>query len=391
MVNGIKIIFYCFQVYQTKLYARVDEILIALAYCSRQTYNIELRTYAYTEAMKIIDNQNDFLSFVRYCVRISEILHGDGKLGFGHGLCRVVFNWYEKHNTIELANMFGEHRGMHRWNHQSIIKNAHIRTKKRALNETATTESNSNPTTSSDASQSTNIPQTSSDDTSNTEQIQSNEDDRENVFQFVFCNSSIKYLNYLDQKTQLGAGAKRLKDLQMLKTNENTRTAVEAIRQHKFTLSQMPSHLLEKIDVWEILMPTLSYNEMLNHFHTVRDFGFFNPDSKLVQVFITTFSDKNKMKAEQICPIRLFVTKRLYEKKVRYLGNTKAEYYSKKVEKRQLTYNEQIGNHLEFMFNQALLDAAPAPAKYFITIDLRTGNQRSKFTRFKVFFLTKSN
>lgn len=101
------------------MYTRVDEILIALAFCSRQTNSEPLRVLANSEAITMITNQNDFLLYVHYYVKLSEILRGAGHKHFGHGMCRVVEKWYERHSPIDLANMFGEHRGLHNLTHQS--------------------------------------------------------------------------------------------------------------------------------------------------------------------------------------------------------------------------------------------------------------------------------
>lgn len=101
------------------MYIRVDEILIALAFCARQAHSEQLRMLANSEAITMITNQADFLLFVHYYVKLSEILRGAGHKQFGHGMCRVVEKWYEKLSPIDLANVFGEHRGLHGLTHQS--------------------------------------------------------------------------------------------------------------------------------------------------------------------------------------------------------------------------------------------------------------------------------
>lgn len=101
------------------MYVRVDEIFIALAFCARQVHSEPLRTLANSEAITMITNQNDFLLFVHYYMKWSEILRGAGHKHFGHGMCRVVEKWYERHTPIDLANMFGEHRGLHHLTHQT--------------------------------------------------------------------------------------------------------------------------------------------------------------------------------------------------------------------------------------------------------------------------------
>lgn len=204
------------------------------------------------------------------------------------------------------------------------------------------------------------------------------DDDREQVFQFVFCNGSQEYLKYLDGKTVLGAGAERLKALQMLKTNENIDSAVKAIQRHKFTIDQMPAHLLEQQKIWDALLPTLSTRSLLHHFHTMKDHGFLNDDSAFTKKFLNFFGKSDTLKSENICPIDVYIQKELYTQNMRYLCLKKAEFYKKKMQKRKVTTNPLIVNRLNEMFDQTLQNAKPMPAKFFIVMDLRRGNVKSK-------------
>lgn len=386
------------------MYTRVDEILIALAYCAKQMHSEKLRVLANDAAIQLINNQADFLLFADYYNKISPIIRGNGHTHFAHGMCRVIEKWYAKYSPIELANMFGEHRSLHGLTHQSVVKKAHLRTKKRTPNGTVNANA---PTTSSNAANSSNmaatnvntiemanLPSTSSNANAALQSNNQNEaaaseqqstwtpisveDDREMVFRFLFLNGQ-KYLKYLKEQPQLGAGAKRMKNLQKLKTNENVVTALESIRRNQFSLEQMPSHLLEKIQVWEVLLPNLSSRKLLNHFHTLKDLGFLNEDTPFTRTFLNVFGNPTKMKLEKICPIDLYIQKTLYKKNMRYLGTKKAEYYEKKMLKRKVTTNQLIEERLDEMFRFALFKASPSPAKFFIVMDLRRGNLRSKY------------
>lgn len=204
------------------------------------------------------------------------------------------------------------------------------------------------------------------------------DDDREQVFQFVFSNGQ-EYLKYLEEKPELGVGADRLKALQILKTNENVDSAVEAIQRHKFTIDQMPAHLLEQQKIWDILLPTLSTRSLLHHFHTMKDHGFLNDaDLAFTQKFLSVFGKSETLKSENICPIHLYIQKELYVRNMRYLCLKKAEHYKKKMQKRKVTTNPSIVKRLDEMFDQTLQNAKPMPAKFFIVLDLRRGNAKSR-------------
>lgn len=204
------------------------------------------------------------------------------------------------------------------------------------------------------------------------------DDDREQLYQFVFCNGSLEYLKYLEGKPVLGAGAERLKELQILKTNENVDSAVKAIQSHKFTIAQMPAHLLEQQKIWDVLLPTLTTRLLLRHFHTMKDLGFLNGDSAFTQKFLNIFGKLDTLKSENICPIDVYILKVLYAQNMRYLCVKKAEFYKKKMQKRKVTMNPLIVNRLDEIFDQSLRNAKPMPAKFFIVMDLRSGNAKSR-------------
>lgn len=355
------------------MYVRVDDVLIALAYACKQMHSEELRKLANNEVPTLIRDQNDFLLFINYCAKISTVLRGAQHLNFGHGMGRLVEKWYEQFSNLELANMFSMHRSLHGWSHQSVIRKSHMRTKKRNAQPTidnATAISNEGDTIATGTS-------STATDTSFTD-----EDDREQVFHYVFCKGG-QFLSYLEDKPELGLGAQRLKDVQLLKTNENVESAVQTIRHHKFDIQQIPAHLLEKEMIWESFLPSLSLKQVLHHFHTLKDFGFLNEqDSPFTQKFIEAFKP-DALKSEMICPIYLYILKQLYEKNVRYLGTRKAQFYEKKILKRKIIKNNVIKDRLDDIFNQTLLSAKPASAKFMVVIDLRKGNAKKSVLRNK--------
>lgn len=366
------------------MYVRVDNVLIALAYCAKQTHSEDLRELANNEAITLIKDQSDFLLFIKYCVKISHVLRGLGHSNFGHGMCRVVEKWYKQFSPIDLANMFGEHRGLHNWTHQSVIKKAHMPTKKRVVVDGQAADADASSMTEQNANVSNNGAAISStqqsNDQSNASQASStvsDEDDREQVFHFVFSKGTYDYLQYLDEIREIGPGAERLKNLQKLKTNENIETAVQSIQRHKFTVTQMPAHLLEKQEIWEALIPTLSTRTLFIYLNTLKDHGFLNGDTPFVRKFISAFGNLSTLKNEQICPVFVYIQKELYSKNIRYLGTKKAQYYEKKVNKRQIIVNTAIELQFDNMYLHALSNATPAPAKFFVTIDLRFGNTKS--------------
>lgn len=315
----------------------------------------------------MISDQNDFLLFINYCAKISTVLRGAQHLNFGHGMGRLVEKWYGKFSNLELANMFSMHRSLHGWSHQSVIRKAHMRTRKR---------NNAQQTIDNAAI-------SSEGDTTATGTSFTDEDDRELVYHYVFCKGT-QYLSILEEKSELGLGAQRLKDAQLLKTNENVDSAVQSIRHHKFDITQVPAHLLENEKIWECFLPSLTLKQALSHFNTLKDFGFLNEqNTPFTQKFMEIFKP-DALKSEMICPVYLFQLKQLYEKNVRYLGTTKAQYYEKS-SKRKIIKNNMIKDRLDDIFNQTLLSSSskPASAKFMVVIDLRKGNTKKNILRNK--------
>lgn len=316
---------------------------------------------AYQEALTLFDNQADFLMFLKYCARLNATLRVDnanGK-GFGRGMRNLVKRWYGKYSTVELADMFGEHRGLYKWTHKDVLTLAHLNPKLRRTSSDTTTNAAAENETSPEVLI-----------------------DRENVLRFNFRNGQdyLKYLNELEQP--LGEGALRMKALQQFKTNESTTEAVRQIQSNRFKLNQTPAHLLERMEIWEALLPNLKLNELLDSLFTLKDLGFLNPDRPFAKKYVKAMT-RNLSDISTICPIQVFMMKRLYEKNERYLAKTKKLHYAKKMVKRGVQINEALTKQLNFLFEQSTTSGKRGPINYFIAMDLRPKSTASKYLRRK--------
>lgn len=392
----------------------MDFVLIALAYCARQNQVLELKTNAYAAALRLIEDQGDFLIFVQYLRKVQLLLAGldltsNRHLGYGAGMRRMIKRWYAKHSTLELANMFGEHRCMGNLTHKSVISHGHMRIdaiepavqpdagdqppnpdEEGAVGGVASMALTEIPSTSGNVSrkkkQTTNESRSgerpnkrkSPEPPPPSEEELRDQRDRKDVFVFIFMSKD--YLKYLDRKPELGPGAERMKYLQEYKTTECSDRAIYLIEQFGFTVDQTPAPLLERSIIWNVLLPSLSLKQLIKYFHRIRDRGLFND---VEDDFSLNFIRHCHLKVGQfatsmICPISLFITKRLYEKNQRYLGTTKIKRYESKCIRRPIKHNPFIQMELESLFERALNSMPPTRANYFITLDLRTNNKKSK-------------
>lgn len=375
----------------------------------------ELKEAAYKIASDLINNQTDFLLFMKFCRKISHHLNnlenastinnpndnpqGHGGAGFGKGMRKMILRWYGKYDPVQLANMFGEHRGMHHLTHRRLITKAHLRTDgnkrlfKKSRKRTNRNDGADASQNVADAENNDPIPSTSSAaEPANVEpaenlaattepivQVVAHETDRNHVFEFVIMNGT-QYINFLEGIPELGPGANRMKLLQKLKTNMNKEETGDLITENMFTVDQMPAHSLEWDKIWEKLLPNMTMKQCLDYFHTIRDFGFLNPGARLADIFIEQLElKKDQLRNGDICPIELFILKRLYDNNARFLSTTKADWYQKKVDKRHLTVNTRIQTHFASYIGLALSGVPiKSSAKFFLTIDLRMGNRKSK-------------
>lgn len=338
------------KVYSCKCLLRKEETMCALAFCARQDTLPELRQKAYDEAIVLIDNQSDLILFVKYCVELKKALTDDPqRRGVGRGLRRVITKWYEKQSTLQLAEMFGEHRKLHGWAHRDILRLVHVR------------------------------PDASRGRPPGAEDVLT---DREIVMRFPHFSSSL-FVTHVDELEQAGEGARRLRMLNELKTNECTETAVAAITAHNVRLEQLPSHLLERAEVWEALIPTLPVRVLIEKLNTLKDLGFLNADHRLAKKYAKAIANQSKCDAEspRLCPVRLYILKKMYEKNERYHCPAKQRHYEKKKEKRTIAVNKAVSKKLDVLFDHLLTSGKPTkPTNYFIALDLRTKNASSEFS-----------
>lgn len=342
--------------------------------------NEELRRLAYSTAETMLKSQHDFMLFVKYCVDISVEMNGENRKGWGKGLRKMIARWYAKFTPVELANLFGEHRGLFKWSHRDLWILCHIKydtpppPAEGASAQTATAEV--------DPAEGPSAAATSAEGAS--VEVPATATDREIVAKFIYKDGQ-EYLRYLETvvpvEGTLQPGALRMRELQLFKTNESPADAVAKIQQHGFSLEQTPPHLLHHAAVWEALLPSLSYRELLLKLYTLKDLGFLNAEhpfsNKIASALVNMEHCDRAVPA--ICPIYLFILKTFYEKNVRYLDSTKAEKYEKKMTKRKVKPNPLIIKQLNIVFEHTLLTAKSSPANFMIVMDLRQSNLRRKY------------
>lgn len=113
-----------FQAFESNLAPHPEAIIFALALCSRQKSSEPLRKAAYDMVNKICATPEDFILFVKFASQLSKERQEPSN-GWGSGLRKVVNNWYQSKEPLELLKCVTRYRGRYGWKHRDIIKLSH--------------------------------------------------------------------------------------------------------------------------------------------------------------------------------------------------------------------------------------------------------------------------
>lgn len=253
---------------------RNDEAIIALAFCVRRVSGdagVKLRGEVYNAINDIILTDNDLFLFVNWSNKLAA-----PHKGFGRGMRKAIAKWYEAKTSLELANFFGKNRNLYGWGHIDLIKLCHLK-------------------------------------------FQADED-RTQVIQSLF-KKGWDVLKENEQRINNGSlpeGMARLCHIIKFKVNESIPQALQMIGQHSFSVAYLPSHLYENAEVWEMIVPKMSYTELLKILPTLYSLNLLKEDTTLSKKICTAIGNQNIIAASKTHPIELLVLKKNYEKNIRY-------------------------------------------------------------------------
>lgn len=114
------------------------------------------------------------------------------------------------------------------------------------------------------------------------------------------------------------ASVKRIYRICSLKVNESASDAAEMIRLYNFDIEQLPSHLISQSEVWDILIPKMSYREVLKVFQTLHTLKMLKPDDALLKKMCTSLGNSTLIQASNMHPLEIYAICKSYEKNERY-------------------------------------------------------------------------
>lgn len=246
-----------------------------LAYCASKSGNMDLCVAVYKAAPEILKDPNDFFLFIFYVHMLSE-----GK-GFGRGLRKAIHKWYAKKSAMELAEMLGKNKKHYGWSHYDIISLSHMKF-----------------------------------DDSDPDKKQILLTTKKRGVQIIKTEENMHDIeNY--------SGFKRLCDISRLKVCECEKDAAELIRVHKYTINHLPVHLLKTPEVWEALLPTLKFDELLKYIPYLNDSKLLKTNSNFAKKFCSAIVNATSIQQAKVHPLEVLYVLKQHETETRYCERIK--------------------------------------------------------------------
>lgn len=117
----------------SKALPQKNNCLMALAYCIRRVRNEKLSEAVYKALPQLLVTDKDLFQFIEYATMLNvhdaDTTTADAPRpkGFGRGIRKALTQWYLQRSPMELVNMVGRNRGLHRWSHKDLICMAHVK------------------------------------------------------------------------------------------------------------------------------------------------------------------------------------------------------------------------------------------------------------------------
>ncbi|XP_037037205.1 60 kDa SS-A/Ro ribonucleoprotein [Bradysia coprophila] len=326
---------------------RNDEAILAIAYCLRRVTNIaavdipKMQAEIYRAVPDLLKTDSDLFLFVSLNCKVYN------KTSFGRGMKTAIRLWYEQRTAKELADIFGRNRGMHGWTHCDIIRMCHLK-----FDETT-------------------------------------ENDKAKVIATLFKRSTATITDLKAQQATVPdenwpEAIKRIYQICSLKVNESASDAAEMIRLYNFDIEQLPIHLISQIEIWDILIPTMSYRDVLKVLQTLHSLNMLKPDDALLKKMSGPLGNSNLIKASNMHPLEIYSICKSYEKNERYNETVKNKWYQKKkVKKLGLVTSPTITERLLVGVNHATNSSPQTGCDFCITLDLRESAKKRAVLRMK--------
>lgn len=252
--------------------AQRNEAMFALAHCVRRVTNQEkLCAEVYKQFQDLVKSDEDFLQFISFF----ELLNDSESKGFGRGMRKCIANWYSSKSTAELVKIFTNHRRQNGWDHGDIIKMAHVKF--------------------------------------------GDDPERKLIMKAMLVRPSQFVHSYREQTATMTENQQFLYKVFRLRICEDVTEGKQIIADDsRIVLAHVPTHFYHDPMVWQLLLPRLTFREILLLFPTLHVLQLIGPDTMLAKKVGTAFCNQNLIEQSKVHPLELLALKRAYEKNEKY-------------------------------------------------------------------------
>ncbi|XP_055695450.1 RNA-binding protein RO60-like isoform X1 [Lutzomyia longipalpis] len=301
---------------------RSNETIICIAYCLHLVKNKELRDAIHQMLPDLLVTQDDLLLFAFY-----NKFYSINRTGYGRGLRNAITKWYNLRTTEDLCDMMARRSVINKWSHKDIIRMAHpkIEDPQKVLIVKSTFQGGPNTIENAKCEQ--------------------------NVADMVSYQRLLMIIEF-----------KNLKD---------GPKAAEMIRKYNIPYAYLPTHLWPHEDVWDALLPSMTYPELLEAIPRLSVMKMLKPTEALSKKYCTALSNMETLRKSQMHPISIYAFLQLYRSKRRYAGTVKEEYYHKKIGMQEIEVNEYVAKKLMNGVNNSFKYLEPIDQSICVVINLR--------------------
>lgn len=148
--------------------------------------------------------------------------------------------------------------------------------------------------------------------------------------------------------------------------------------QHKLSYQHLPTALYSTPEVWEKVLPQLSYKELLYCFGILEDLNLLDVKNPLAKKVGFALGNPKTLKEAKLHPFDIYNLLKLYENNERYNDSAKESFRKAKIAKLKISPNKEILKRLKTAFDQSFDYYPSVGQRIIITIDNRHGMYTKK-------------
>ncbi|KAK6056660.1 TROVE domain protein [Cooperia oncophora] len=332
-----------------------DPLLLALALCARQVYNVsdlaakgsesgggdadklrrkylnELHKSAFSIVNDVCRIPTHLFTFVKYCEMISQSTQaeeGKKSTGWGRLMRSTIQQWYASKSPEQLAMHLTKYPQRGGWSHRDLFRLAHPKLKKEALPRSSWNMNRDLKTRKRNLSK----------------------EDAE------LEQPASKY-SAVQMDVELGSRALDLvESVLALKHEKDEAKVVEAIKKHHLVREHLPTEMLNSVAVWQALLENMPMTAMIRNLGKMQSINVLTDAYR--DMVVAKLTNEAELKRAKIHPIQVLMAKKVYESGHGDKG------------KLEWKKDEKINQALEDAFYKSFFNAPPTNKRFCFAFDV---------------------